>query len=307
MAYSDYDIDATTKDTVFDSIKMGGPPDIQTSDYTTPADRGPHFGQFRFNDPQTIDMSDAAVTLTVRRAASATQITSNALIVDPNSAGISENLLLPPEADCYGLQLSIANNGGEGINIQNDAGTTLMILPAGAFATVMCDGTTWRGQIGYQTNSLGAGVVTERISFTEDGSTTLTGTVELPAGARLIDILISITVLFDDSGAVTMDVGDDDDANGWFAAINMKATDLVVGELLSIMHGDLWGGKEGAYLVAATGRRGRTTAGVDSGTYYGAASEVIGVITTANQDGTAGRAFMDVIYSVPTAVAATGA
>lgn len=150
--------------------------------------------------------------------------------------------------------------------------------------------------------------VTEGISFTEDGtSTTLTGTVEIPAGAILVDIRVVITALFDDTGAVTMTVGDDDDADGWFTGINMKATDLLVGEVLSAMHGDLWGGKEGAYLAAATGRRGRTTAGVDSGPYYGAASEVIGVVTTTNQDGSAGRAFMFVTYAVPTVVAATGA
>jgi hypothetical protein len=148
--------------------------------------------------------------------------------------------------------------------------------------------------------------VTEGISFTEDGSTTLTGTVEIPAGAILNDIQVVITVLFDDSGAVTMIVGDDDDDNGWFTGVNMKATDLVVGEVLSAADVDKWGGKEGVYLTSA-GRMGRTTAGVDSGPYYGAASEVIGVITTANQDGTAGRAFMFVTYSVPTVVAATGA
>lgn len=146
--------------------------------------------------------------------------------------------------------------------------------------------------------------VTEGISFTEAGDTTYTGTVEIPAGAILQDIQVVNTVLWDDSGAVTIIVGDDDDDNGWFAATNMKATDLLVGEVLSAADVDKWGGKEGAYLTSA-GRMGRTTAGVDSGPYFGAACEIIGVITTANQDGSAGRSFMFVTYSVPTVTAST--
>ncbi len=141
-------------------------------------------------------------------------------------------------------------------------------------------------------------VVCEGISFTEAGDTTYTGTVEIPAGAILQDIQIVNTVLWDDTGTVLLTVGDDDDPNGWFEDTNMKATALVVGEVFSAGDVDKWGGEEGAYLTAA-GRMGRVSAG-DSGPYFGAACEVIGVITTQNQNGSAGRSFMFVTYSVPT-------
>lgn len=150
-------------------------------------------------------------------------------------------------------------------------------------------------------------VMCSSVRFTEAGDTTYTGTVEIPAGSFLLDIQFVSTVLWDDGTSAALDIGDDDDPNGWFAAVSTKATDLAVGEVLSITNSENWGGKQGVYLVAATGRKGRTTAGVDSGVYYGAASEVIGVITTGGQDGTAGRSLMNVIYCTPTLVAATAA
>lgn len=147
--------------------------------------------------------------------------------------------------------------------------------------------------------------VTEGVSFTEAGDNTYTGTIEIPAGAFLNDVQLVNVVLWDDSGTVTAIVGDDDDPDGWFTGVNMKATDLLVGEVLSARDQDKWGTKGGVYLTNQ-GRMGRVTAGVDSGPYYGAASEIIGVIACQNGDGSAGRSFMAVTYSVPTFVAATG-
>ena len=150
-------------------------------------------------------------------------------------------------------------------------------------------------------------VVQELRTFTEAGGTTYTGTVEIPAGSFLLNIQVVTTVLWDDGTSAVFICGDDDDPNGWFESTNIKATALVVGEVLDISNAENWGGEEGAYLVAASGRKGRVTAGVDSGIYYGAASEVIGVCTTGAQNGTAGRTFMVVTYCTPTAVAATSA
>jgi hypothetical protein len=157
----------------------------------------------------------------------------------------------------------------------------------------------------YMQSGAQASVVCEGVLFTEDGSaTSYTGTVEIPAGAVLQNIQIVTTVLWDGTSA-SLDVGDDDDPNGWFDTINVKATDLLVGEVLDITQAENWGGSQGAYLVAATGRKGRTTAGVDSGVFYGAASEVVGVITPGAADGSAGRTYMFVTYAVPTVVDST--
>lgn len=153
--------------------------------------------------------------------------------------------------------------------------------------------------------STGYLAVCDGCSFTEDGSgTSYVGTVEIPAGAFLLNIQFVTTVLWDGTSA-SLDIGDDDDPNGWFAAVDLKATDLLVGEVLDITNAENWGGKQGVYLVAATGRKGRVTAGVDSGIYYGAASEVVFTITPGAADGSAGRSFGLVTYCVPTLTAST--
>jgi hypothetical protein len=154
----------------------------------------------------------------------------------------------------------------------------------------------------YMQSGESSSVVCKGVLFTEDGSaTSYTGTVEIPAGSVLLNIQVVTTVLWDGTSAA-MIVGDDDDPNGWFDSFSVKATDLLVGEVLDISNAENWGGKQGAYLVAATGRKGRVTAGIDSGVFYGAASEVVGLITPGAADGSAGRTYMFVTYAQPTVV-----
>jgi hypothetical protein len=105
-------------------------------------------GLLHFVNAQTIDMADAQVALTlVPGTPSGTLVTSNHLAVDANS-GATEDLLLPPEADCNGLVLHIANTGGEDIVVKEDSdSTTICTISTTECATVMCDGTTWRGGV----------------------------------------------------------------------------------------------------------------------------------------------------------------
>jgi hypothetical protein len=151
-------------------------------------------------------------------------------------------------------------------------------------------------------------VVAKTITFTEDAtSTTHTGTVEIPAGSTLLNIQFVSTVLWANSGGtVVLIIGDDDDPNGWITATNLKATDLLVGEVLDISNAENWGGVNGAYLVAATGRKGGAAA-TFSGVYYSTAAEVIGLITCVSPGSTAGRSFMTVTYATGTVTAATSA
>lgn len=152
-------------------------------------------------------------------------------------------------------------------------------------------------------SSAGGLVFTEGVSFTEDGSgTSYVGTVVIPAGAVVHEIAFTTTVLWDGTSA-TLKVGDDDDDDGYFTGVNLKATDLVVGEVLSTADDGLWGGVDGAYLTTA-GRRGQA-AGGDSGFYYGGANNVIFTVTPGAADGSAGRSFGWVRYSVPTFTAST--
>ena len=151
----------------------------------------------------------------------------------------------------------------------------------------------------------GAGaVVSKTVTFTEDATHTVhTGTVPIPAGATIQNIQIMSTVLWSSAATASMIVGDTFDDNGFFDAVSVKATDLAVGEVLDISNAENWGAKNGAYLVAATGRKGGVQTG-NSGPYYGVADSIIGVITVGTPAGTTGRTFMTVTYSVGSVIAA---
>jgi hypothetical protein len=146
-------------------------------------------------------------------------------------------------------------------------------------------------------------VVAKTVSFVEDATmTTSTGTVVVPAGATLIDIIVTSSVLWSKASA-RFTCGDAQSANGWFTSTNLNATDLLVGERLSAAGGvQSWGGVLGTYLVSATGVFGQATA-TKAGPYYVTAGSVIGVVTVTPGAGTAGRTFMTVLYAVGTAVA----
>ena len=132
------------------------------------------------------------------------------------------------------------------------------------------------------------------VTFTETGgAATYTGAVDLPAGATLHDIIINGVALWDNAGAVTMKVGDTDD-DGYYTAINLKATDLLAGESISFA---LAGGKAGAYIANSQ----------VSPRYSATARTINGIITTASTGGSAGRTRMTVIWSVPTSTAAVKA
>jgi len=99
-------------------------------------------GFARLTGAQTIDMSDAAVTLTrVPGTPTGTLLTGNWLLVDPN--GNDENLLMPPEADMEDTMLFIKNTGGEHIAVQNDAGGAIGTIEDAEAALLHCDGTNW--------------------------------------------------------------------------------------------------------------------------------------------------------------------
>lgn len=146
--------------------------------------------------------------------------------------------------------------------------------------------------------------VTKLITFTEDAtSTTHTGSVVVPAGSILHGIQVTSSVLWT-GGTATMKVGDAVDDDGYFTGVNLKATDLLVGEVLDTRDGDCWGGKEGVYLTSA-GRRGAVA--TNFGPYLAAGTTITGVVTVGTPATTAGRTFMAVTYSQGGVVAATAA
>jgi hypothetical protein len=144
-------------------------------------------------------------------------------------------------------------------------------------------------------NDVAAYVKSAEVTFTETGGAlTYTGSVSVPAGATIHDIIINGVALWDNAGAVTMKVGDVADDDGFYTAVNLKATDLLAGESISFA---LAGGKAGAYIANSQ----------VSPRYSASARTISGIIITASTGGSAGRTRMTVLYSKPTSTAATSA
>jgi hypothetical protein len=134
----------------------------------------------------------------------------------------------------------------------------------------------------------------QSVLFTEADEGTYTGTVALPAGAIIQDIIIHAIALWAAATSAAMIVGDATDPNGFFDAVNLKATDLLAGESISFTQ---TGGKEGEDLDdPAAGAHVRRR-------YLSTARDVSGVITSVGA-GTTGRTLMTVIYAVPSTTAA---
>ena len=148
------------------------------------------------------------------------------------------------------------------------------------------DGGSWIGA---------TGICAEERTFTENGAGTYTGSVTVPAGATILDVIVHATALWDAASSATMIVGDAADNDGIYTGVNLKATDLLAGESLSFAQS---GGKAGAYNV---GTNTHWT------TRYSASARVISGIVTSVGAGTAGRTRMTVIYTLPRTSAATKA
>lgn len=144
-------------------------------------------------------------------------------------------------------------------------------------------------------------LLTKRATFAETATgVSHVATIAIPAGAVIHSIRVIPRVLWAPTTSATLKVGDTADDDGFFTGVNLKATDLLVGEVLDTTSSTLWGGKEGAYLVAATGRRGPTAD--NFGMSYVAGSNITGTIAVVDPTATAGRTDLEVSYSVPAAI-----
>jgi len=141
----------------------------------------------------------------------------------------------------------------------------------------------------------GSPVYAAEVTYTETtGAGTYTGSVTLPAGATVVDIIVNGVALWTASTSATLKVGDVGDDDGFYTAVDLKATDLLAGESLSFA---LAGGKAGAYIANS-----------QVSPRYSATSRVIsGVVTTVGAAGSAGRTRMTVIWTLPLAANITAA
>jgi hypothetical protein len=137
-------------------------------------------------------------------------------------------------------------------------------------------------------------IYAKAVTFTETGAGTYTGSITVPAGAFLTDVIVHAVALWDAATSAAMNVGDAADPDGFFAAVNLKATDLLAGESISFSH---TGGKQGADVdVPAAGAHVRRR--------YLATERVVSGVVVSVGAGTAGRTRMTVYYSLPTTIVA---
>jgi len=203
----------------------------------------------------------------------------------------------------------MANSGG-GVFLPNEAssvtGTWTFTSPVLTTPTIT-GGTLTTSTVTTPTITAPSGSASTGLLITKSGVLTeLTGdgtyaiTIAVPAGAFLHRIMVAPQVLWTAATSAALVVGDTADADGYFVSTDLKATDLVLGEVLDTMSSSSWGGKEGVYLVAATGRRGPTSS--NFGTYYAAGSNIVFSVAKVGA-GTAGRTAVSVTYSVGETVA----
>lgn len=133
----------------------------------------------------------------------------------------------------------------------------------------------------------GALRVAERVFTETTAAGTYTATVAIPAGATIHDIIVNGVALWAAGTSATMTVGDAGNASGYFASVNLKATDLLAGESISF---DQAGGKAGAYIANSQ----------VSPRYAVAARVISGVVVTVGT-GATGITRMCVVYSLPDA------
>ena len=186
--------------------------------------------------------------------------------------------------------------GFEGVSV---AGTTTELPASAPEGQFFFDATVGQWMVWDDTKSaagggwrLASGVVCEEITFEEAGAAGVyTGSVAVPAGSTIHDIIVSGVALWTAGTAATLKVGDVANDAGYYTGVNLKATDLLAGESLSFA---LAGGKAGAYIANSQ----------VSPRYAAAARVISGIVTTTGTTATAGRTRMTVVYSLPRVKAA---
>lgn len=138
----------------------------------------------------------------------------------------------------------------------------------------------------------------QEVTFTETaGAGVYTGSVTVPGGAYLVDVLVHGVAVWDNAGTVAMNVGDVANTDGMLIITSLKAAgDLVAGETLG-MGTALDGGETGDDVSGGSWSR----------RYLATERVISGVITTSSTGGSTGRTRMIVIYTDPVgdAIAAT--
>lgn len=169
--------------------------------------------------------------------------------------------------------------------------TAALYLGAGAGTAV----TATAAEVNKLASIGGTPVVAKRGNFAETaGAGTYTWTCTLPANAVLLDIIVHATSLWTATTSATLTVGDDNDPDGFYTGVDMKATDLLAGESLSF---DAAGGKAGAYIANSQVSKRRDPSD----------RTITAAVVTVGAAGNGGATSVTVVYSLPVSADITSA
>lgn len=101
-------------------------------------------------------------------------------------------------------------------------------------------------------DKLHAALIAREARFVENGAGTYTADFNLPANATIVDIIVTAEALWTAATSASLEVGDADDPDGFFTAVDLKATDLLAGESVSLGSVGTEGGVAGAYATVGT-------------------------------------------------------
>lgn len=133
----------------------------------------------------------------------------------------------------------------------------------------------------------GTPVVAKRGNFAETaGAGTYTWAMTLPANAVLLDIIVHATSVWTATNSAALEIGDGGDPDGFYTAVNLKATDLLAGESLSFAQA---GGKEGAYIANSQVSKRRDPSD----------RTITATVVTVGAAGNGGATSVTVVYSLP--------
>lgn len=250
-----------------------------------------------------IDDGDAGVTVTSADQTHATPVVTipnigdaaDSFVMNDTAATLTNKTLTSPVLNTpkigdgdLGLTVTSAN--------QTNAAATATVPDIGDAA----DEFLMKDTAAIVTNKSGI-ILTKMARFVETATgVSHVATIAIPAGAILHSIKVVAEVLWGATTSATLKVGDTANDDGYFIGVDLKATDLLVGEVLETNNDALWGGVEGAYLVAATGQRG--PAATNFAMYYAAGTNILATIDVVDPVATTGRTVVVVEYSVPAAI-----
>lgn len=171
-----------------------------------------------------------------------------------------------------------------GLALSSEPGTGLFKKSAGVLG-VAIDGVE---AANFGADGMAGSLQSQSLLFQAAGAHVFTGTMELPAGSVIVDIGVYGLVVWTAATSASLIVGDDTDPDGFYAATDLKANDLLQFEANTIEHP---GGKAGAYIVSEQRKL-----------YSASARNIVAVVTQVGTSNT-GTTLVVVQYVVPVAVA----